>query len=67
MLRRVHEQRLVERGLADFVIATPDDYLVVGVGFNDFEALVPGIVGPRLTLQVPLLYTWGISHVPPVG
>ena len=38
MIIRVHEDRFLECGLADFIVAAPDDYLVVGVGFDDFEA-----------------------------
>ena len=40
MIVRVDEDRLLECGLADFVVATPDDYLVVGVGFYNFEGEV---------------------------
>ena len=38
MIVRVDEDRLLECGLADFVVTASDDYLVVGVGFDDFEA-----------------------------
>ena len=40
MIVRVDEDRLLECGLADFVVATPDDYLVVGIAFDDLEGEV---------------------------
>jgi len=38
VLRRVYEERLVERGLADFVVTSADDYLLsTGLQPSDLE------------------------------
>ena len=38
MIVRIEEDRLLKCGFADFVVTAPDNSLVVGVGFDDFEA-----------------------------